>query len=278
MSALLPATVATRYLQPLREGGSLPAVVDTDQGLFVVKFRGAGQGPRALIAELITALIARTLGLPMPEPALVELPSTVGTEERDPEITDLLDASRGVNVGLRYLDGAFNFDPSAAGHLISPELAAQVVWLDAYLTNPDRTPRNPNLMIWDRRPWLIDHGAALYVHHSWERVDDQRTRSPFPLIREHVLLDRAGDLRQADATLSEALTGESLQGILEAIPASLLMDPTSGPTFSSAEAARSRYLSYLRHRLAGPRAFVDEMVRAQEERRRSPPTRLAVRR
>lgn len=278
MSVVLPTTVATRYLQPLREGGSLPAVVETHQGLFVVKFRGAGQGPRALIAELITALVAQTLGLPVPEPALVELPPHVGVEEKDPEIQDLLAASRGVNVGLRYLDGAFNFDPSAAGHLISPEMAAQVVWLDAYLTNPDRTPRNPNLMIWDRRPWLIDHGAALYVHHAWERVDGPRTRSPFPLIREHVLLERAGDLLQADATLSQILTEENLKGILEAIPSSLLLDSTTAPAFPSPEAARSRYLSYLWDRLAAPRAFVGEMVRAQEARRNDPPKRLAVRR
>src|SRR3712207_636442 len=154
-STLFPYTTLFRS-QPLREGGSLPAVVDTDAGgLFVVKFRGAGQGAKALIAELIVGLLARSAGLPIPELALVDVPPPFGRSEPDPEIQDILTGSHGINVGLRYLDGAFNFDGSAARDLITPELAARVVWFDAFLTNPDRTHRNPNILIWARRPWLI---------------------------------------------------------------------------------------------------------------------------
>lgn len=142
----LSSLTARRYVQPLREGGSLPAVVETEDGLFVAKFRGAGQGPRALIAELVVGVVARELGLPVPEPAVIQLPPGVGDDEGDPEIRDLLDRSRGVNMGLRYLDGAFNFDAQAAGDLVSADLAADVVWLDAFVTNPDRTARNPNLI------------------------------------------------------------------------------------------------------------------------------------
>src|SRR5919204_1503955 len=161
----IPRVTATRYVQPLREGGSLPAVVDTEDGLYVVKFRGAGQGPKALVAELIVGLLAERLDRPVPQLALVHLPAAFGGSEPDPEIQDLLRGSHGLNVGLRYLDGAFNFDPAAAGDVITSGFAARVVWLDALVTNPDRTHRNPNLLVWDRRPWLIDHGAALYVHH-----------------------------------------------------------------------------------------------------------------
>jgi len=158
---------AARYVQPLREGGSLPAVVDTDGGgLFVAKFRGAGQGVKALIAEIIAGLLAVELGLPIPELTLIDVPESFGKSEPDPEIQDLLRASHGINFGMRYLDGAFNFDVSAAGELVPPDLAARIVWFDAFLSNPDRTHRNPNLLIWNREPWLIDHGATLYVHHD----------------------------------------------------------------------------------------------------------------
>ena len=191
---MLPTHCATRYVQPLREGGSLPAVVDTDDGgLFVVKFRGAGQGAKVLIAELIVGGIGDGLGLPVPSLALVEISDRFGRTEPDPEIQEILRRSHGINVGLRYLDGAFNFDPLAAGELVDPAVAAQIVWLDAFVTNPDRTARNPNLMVWDRRPWLIDHGAALYAQHDWAAVDEARTRTPFPLIERHVLLDRAAE-------------------------------------------------------------------------------------
>jgi hypothetical protein len=274
----LPTLTALRYLQPLREGGSLPAVVETEDGLWVVKFRGAGQGPRALIAELIVGGIAGVLDLPVPELALVRVPPPFGTDEPDPEIRDLLAASYGVNIGLRYLDGAFNFDLAAAGDLVEPDLAADVVWLDAYLTNPDRTSRNPNLLVWERRPWLIDHGSALYAHHAWASVDAARTRTPFPLIRDHVLLLAAGDLRAADARLAPRLTGERLAAVLAALPDELLMDSHARGLFTSADEARDRYLRYLEERLAAPREFVAEAVRAQEARYAVPFRRLEIRR
>src|SRR5690606_4177437 len=172
-----PRHTAHRYVQPLREGGSLPAIVDTDDGLYVVKFRGAGQGPRALIAELIVGRLAAALGLHTPSLALIDVPPEFGRSEPDPEIQDLLRASHGTNVGLRYLDGAFNFALAAARDVIDSGFAARLVWLDAYVTNPDRTHRNTNLLVHERRPWLIDHGAALYAHHDWAGVDDARTHS-----------------------------------------------------------------------------------------------------
>jgi hypothetical protein len=271
--------IATRYLQPLREGGSLPAVVDTDGGgLFVVKFRGAGQGAKALIAELIVGLLAEALGLPIPDLAVVELADVFGRSEADPEIQDILRGSHGVNVGLRYLDGAFNFDLAAAGDLISGELATRLVWFDALVTNPDRTPRNPNLLVWDRRPWLIDHGGALYAHHNWSAVDEARTRTAFPRIREHVLLDRAGDLTSIDTALAGALTADVVDRVLADVPDELLTDPLSGRDFSSPAAARARYREYLTTRLSPPREFVAEAARARDLLRREPGRRLSARR
>ncbi|HEX8832056.1 MAG TPA: HipA family kinase, partial [Longimicrobium sp.] len=194
---------ATRYLQPLREGGSLPAIVDTeDGGRFVVKFRGAGQGAKVLVAELIVGLLAGELGFAVPELALIEVPPEFGRSEPDPEIQELLQKSHGINVGLRYLDGAFNFDGYAAGDLVDDRFASDLVWLDALVTNPDRTHRNPNLLLWERRPWLIDHGAALYAHYDWKTVDEARTKTPFPLTKQHVLLRRATELEAADERLS----------------------------------------------------------------------------
>jgi HipA-like protein len=270
---------ATRYVQPLREGGSLPAVVDTAAGgLFVVKFRGAGQGPKALIAELVVGQLAQALDLPVPELAIVELSAAFGRTERDPEIQDILRGSQGVNVGLRYLDGAFNFDAAAAGELIAPDFATRLVWLDALVTNPDRTHRNPNLLVWRRRPWLIDHGGALYAHHDWSTVDEARTRTPFPRIRDHVLLDRAGDLGAVDAALAGALTPDVIADVLARVPDELLTDPVGGREFSSASAARARYLEYLRTRLRAPRDFATEAARAQEQARRERPRPLSARR
>ncbi|MGH7481319.1 MAG: HipA family kinase, partial [Longimicrobiales bacterium] len=259
----LPVHTALRYVQPLREGGSLPAVVETDGGLYVVKFRGAGQGPRALIAELIVGLIATELGLPVPDLALVDVVEPFGANEPDPEIRDILLKSRGLNVGLRYLDGAFNFEVGAAGDFISPTFAAEVVWLDAFLTNPDRTPKNPNLLVWDRRPWLIDHGAALYVHHDWRRADVERARAPFSLIAEHVLLRVSGDIEDADRRFAAALGPGVLEATLAAVPGALLMDPFARGDFRSAGDARERYFDYLAARLAAPRPFTDEAVRAR---------------
>lgn len=265
---------AKRYLQPLREGGSLPAVVDTDDGLYVVKFRGAGQGPKALVAELIVGLLAAELGLPVPELALVDLAESFGRSEPDPEIQDLLRASHGLNVGLRYLDGAFNFDLAAAGELVPTGLATDVVWLDAFTTNPDRTHRNPNLLVWNRRAWLIDHGSALYAHHNWEAVDEERARTPFPLVEKHVLLARSADLEAADRRLAPRLTAEVLAAILAAVPGELL----EGDGFASVEAARERYLAYFATRLEAPRAFVATAAEARERVLATPPERLRARR
>jgi hypothetical protein len=276
----LPIFSATRYVQPLREGGSLPAVVDTGHGgLFVVKFRGAGQGAKVLVAELIVGGLALRLQLPTPELAVVELSPRFGRSEPDPEIQELLRKSHGINVGMRYLDGAFNFDPSAAGELISPEMAARIVWLDAFTTNPDRTHRNPNLLVWHRTPWLIDHGAALYAHHDWGAVDDVRTRTPFPLIRSHLLIAGAADLRTADAASVALLTGDAIREVVSTVPDELLLDPESGAgDFTSAEEARDRYVRYLTTRLTEPRAFVDAAVAAQQQLRLEPPLHLKARR
>src|SRR5215210_394666 len=195
--------IGTRYVVPLREGGSLPAVVETVQadevtpgGAFVVKFQGAGQGAKALVAEAIVAGLARALDLPVPRPAIVILEEGFGNAEPDPEIQDILRGSVGENFGLAYLAGALAFDPGA-DRQVDPELAAGIVWLDALTTNVDRTARNTNMLLWQGRLWLIDHGAALYVHHRWEGWES-RIQSPFPQIKDHVLLGLADNLEEAD--------------------------------------------------------------------------------
>lgn len=266
---MLPTYTATRYVVPLREGSSLPAILDTeDGGLFVAKFRGAGQGARALIAEFIVGLLALHVGLPVPDLALIYLDAAFGRTEPDPEIQDILKGSRGLNVGLRYLEGAFTFNAVAVADFVSPERAADVVWFDAYTTNIDRTPRNPNLMFWNRRLWLIDHGAALYFHHNWETVDEARIHTPFAPIKDHVLLPLAGDLEAADARLTARLDDAALRQTLALVPEELLMDAPPGrqPPFASADANREAYFRFLSQRLHGPRAFLDEAVRAQQER------------
>ncbi|HEX6573933.1 MAG TPA: HipA family kinase [Gemmatimonadaceae bacterium] len=275
----LPVHTAIRYVQPLREGGSLPAVVDTrDGGMFVTKFRGAGQGVKALIAEIVVALLARELGLPTPEIAMIEVVDAFGRSEPDPEIQDLLRASRGLNFGARYLDGAFNFDGNVASDFISPELAAKIVWLDAFVTNPDRTHRNPNLMVCGRKPYLIDHGAALYAQHNWASVDEARTRAAFPLIKDHVLLLRANDIRAADAELSPIITQEVIRDIVGAVPDDLLEADAIISDFPTASQARERYVDYLVTRVQSPRAFVDETVTAKERAAQTPPRRVMSRR
>jgi len=275
----LPTYTATRYVQALREGGSLPAVVDThESGLFVAKFRGAGQGVKALIAELIVGMLANQAGLPTPEMALIEIHESFGRSEPDPEIQDLLRASHGTNVGARYLDGAFNFDGNAAADLISSELAARIVWLDAFVSNPDRTHRNPNLMVWRRKPYLIDHGAALYAQHDWPSVDIPRTRAPFQLIENHVLLTKSGDIKAADAELSRLLTEDALTAAVDAVPDSLLAAPAVRADFRTPETARRRYTEYLATRIRSPRAFVTEAIAARDRAGRIPVRRVLSRR
>ena len=266
---MLPVHPAQRYVTPLREGGSLPAVVETPAGLYAVKFRGAGQGARALVAEVVVGRIAQALGLPLPALALVDLDPAFGRAEPDPEIQDVLRASHGLNVGLGFVEGAFPFDPLAAGDLVSPDLAADVVWLDALTTNIDRTAQNPNLLVapGDDGPrlWLIDHGAALYFHHDWASVDGARARTPFPAIRDHVLLPFAGDLEAADVRLAPRLDEATLDAVLADVPDDLLLDAPPGrpAPFETAGAGRRAYLDYFRARLAEPRAWVAEADRAQ---------------
>jgi len=275
----LPRLAADRYVQPLREGGSLPAVVETEGGgLWVVKFRGAGQGVKTLVAELLVGMLAQAAGLPVPELAIVDVDPAFARGERDLEIQELLRKSHGPNVGLRYLDGAFNFEPAAAGEFVDPALAARVVWFDAFVTNPDRTHRNPNLLVWQRRPWLIDHGAALYAHHDWASVNDARARAGFPLVRQHVLLAIAGDIAEADAQMTAMLTPDVVHAMLARIPDELLAGPLASGDFAAADEARARYASYLATRLESPRTFASDAAGAREQAMREPPRRLSARR
>lgn len=248
---------ATRYVTPLREGGSLPAIVEADDdGLYVLKFRGAGQGPKALIAELVAGELARTLGLPVPEIVFVELDAELARTEPDPEIQDLIRASAGLNLALDYLPGSITFDPLVDRQ--DGALASAVVWFDAFVTNVDRTPRNTNLLVWHRRLWLIDHGAALYFHHSWEDYRG-RSRGRFPQIREHVLLPFADALREVDADFSGRVT-PLVAEILRLVPDEWLAD---GSPFASPGEHRAAYAEYLTGRLAPPRDFVREAVDAR---------------
>ena len=210
----LRSVAATRYVTPLREGGSLPAIVEADDdGLYVLKFRGAGQGVKALVAEVIAGELARALGLPVPEIVRIEVDPALGVAEPDPEIQDLITGSTGTNIGLDFLPGSLPYTP-AAGLQPAPETAAEIVWLDALVTNVDRTPRNPNLLVWHERVWLIDHGAALYFHHrDWDPETD--AAKPFPAIADHVLLPCAGSILEADARLAERLTPEVLRAVVE---------------------------------------------------------------
>jgi hypothetical protein len=249
-----PATVcATRYVAPLREGGSLPGLVEADDdGLYVLKFRGAGQGPKALVAELIAAGLARALGLLVPDVALMEVDPVLGRAEPDPEIQDLITASEGVNFGIDFLPGAITFDPSADGDLLHPELAAAIVWFDAFISNVDRTPRNPNLLVWHGRLWLIDHGAALYVHHDPRGLAEGASRS-FGGIADHVLLPFAGSIEAADERLVESLSPDVLSDVVRAVPDAWLGEGES----------RDAYIQYLTRRLAVPRAFAKEAERVR---------------
>jgi hypothetical protein len=183
-----------------------------------------------------------------------------------------------VNFGIRYLDGSFNFEPNAAEEFISSELASRIVWFDAFLTNPDRTHRNPNLLIWNRKPWLIDHGAALYAHHDWQSVDETRTRSPFPLIKDHVLLSGAGEIEDADKWMIEHLTKETIVKAVSEVPDDLIRDKTVAADFSKPAQARRRYVEYLIQRLSEPRAFVTEAIEARRRAKRIKPRRVAARR
>jgi len=208
---------ATRYVTPLREGGSLPAIVEADDdGLYVLKFRGAGQGPLALVAELISGEIGRALGLRVPEIVLVDVDEALGRNEPDQEIRELLLASTGLNLALDYLPGSIMFDP-AAKPVVDPDIASQAVWFDAFITNIDRTARNPNLLWWHRQLYFIDHGASLYFHHDWSDIERKST-APFPMIRDHVLMPWAKRLEQADAAMRPKLNQSLFETILAEVP------------------------------------------------------------
>jgi hypothetical protein len=244
---------ATRYVTPLREGGSLPAIIEADDdGMYVLKFRGAGQGPKALIAELIGGEVARALGLPVPEIVFVDLDPELARTEGDPEIQDLIKASAGLNLALDYLPGSITFDPLVD----KPDsgLASSVVWLDALISNVDRTPRNPNILTWHKKLWLIDHGASLYFHHASSHFVS-RARRPFPQIKDHVLLPFAAQLNEVDEELGSRLSPEVLSRIVDLIPESWLS--TEGVS-AEPSAQRHAYTEYLTSRLQAPREFVKE--------------------
>ncbi len=254
--------IATRYVTALREGGSLPGLVEADDdGLYVVKFRGAGQGPRALVAEWLAGELARAVGLPVPDLAAVEIDPALGDAEPDEEIHDLVRASSGRNLGMDFLPGALTFNPAAptARDAIDPAFAADVVWLDALVTNPDRTAQNPNLLIWHGRPWLIDHGAALYVHHTW-REPDAHARRSFERVADHVLLPYAASIAEADERLSGRIGRALLTDLVEALPEAWLPDDRAA---GDARAQRAAYVRYLMRRLESPRPFVEEADRAR---------------
>ena len=249
---------AARYVTPLREGGSLPAIIEADDdGMYVLKFRGAGQGTKALIAELVAGEIARAAGLLVPELVFVNLDPEIAKTEPDPEIQDLIRASGGLNLGLDYLPGSVMFNPVAD----QPDagLASRIVWFDAYITNVDRTPRNANMLMWHRRLWLIDHGASLYFHHAWTGMD-QRSKDPFPLIKEHILLPFATALETADESMTAAITPKVIEQVLDLVPDEWLNED---PRFKTTAEHRHAYVEYLKRRLDAPRSFVEEAIRAR---------------
>ena len=258
---VLRRVTATRYVTPLREGGSLPAIVEADDaGLYVLKFRGAGQGPKALIAEVLAGELARAMGFRVPELVLTELEPELGRAEPDSEIRLLLKASAGLNLGVDYLPGSITFDP-VAGPAPGPEEASELVCFDGYVMNVDRTAKNPNLLCWHHALWLIDHGAALYFHHGWKDALKAAT-SPFPPIRHHVLLSWASGLSAAEAKLHQRLTPEVLERTVALIPDEWLRADSG---FESAQAQREAYLTWLRARLAASATFVQEAERVRAQ-------------
>lgn len=248
----------TRYVTPLREGGSLPAIAEADDGfLYALKFRGAGQGVKALVAEFIGGEVARALQLKVPELVFAHLDEAFGRTEGDEEIQDLLKASQGWNLALHYLSGSITFDPAVTE--VDPLLASKIVWLDAFLTNMDRTVRNTNMLLWHRELWLIDHGACLYFHHNWESWPVQM-KSSFPLIKDHVLLKSASMLEAADAFCKDLLTEQLLHEIVNRIPMEWLMYEE---VMGDAEAAREVYLRFLIGRLKNSSTFLKTALDAR---------------
>jgi len=258
---MLRTLTVTRYVTPLREGGSLPAIVEAnDDGLYVLKFRGAGQGTKALIAELVAGELARAGALPVHEIVFMELDPVLGRSEPDYEIRSLIKASGGLNLGMDYLPGAIAFNPPDA-RLLDPMLASCIVWFDAYVTNVDRTPRNTNMLFWHRRLMLIDHGASLYFHHN---TGDYRSRSrtPFSPIKEHGLVPRASAPEEVDRLMKERLTPEVIQETTGLIPEHWLVPD---PFFTNPAAHREAYQAYLLDRLANSHLFVEEALHARAQ-------------
>ncbi len=248
----------TRYVTPLREGGSLPAIAEADDGfLYVLKFRGAGQGRKALIAELIGGELARAAGLRMPEQVFAELDVAFGRSEPDEEIQDLLKASVGLNLGLHYLSGAITYDPAVS--TVDTSIASKIVWLDALLLNVDRTPRNPNLLLWHKQLWLIDHGAALYFHHAWQNWEAYVAK-PFVQIKDHVLLPQAAQLAEVDAEMRVLLTPDVVENIVAALPEAWLNQEQEE---ADADAMRRVYVQFLNRRIAQSEVFVHEAQTAR---------------
>jgi hypothetical protein len=253
-----------RYVTPLREGGSMPAIVEADDlGLYVLKFRGAGQGVRALIAEIVAGEMARVLGLPMPEIVRAQLDAQLAQTEPDPEIQDLIRASDGLNVGLDYLSGAVNFDPAV--DVVTADFASRLVWFDALVGNVDRTARNTNLLMWHRQPWLIDHGASLTFHHAWNGVVAQPAKA-FAPIAEHVLLPQATALAQVDAELAARLTPEVVRAVLADVPDCFLNQAAEGQEggpLLTPEGHRQAYVDYFCARLQGRAVWLQGVIDAR---------------
>lgn len=253
----------TRYILPLREGGSLPALAEADDGFrYVVKLRGAGHGTKALVAELVGGLVAKAFKFNVPELVTLSLSELFGITEPDEEVQELLRNSEGTNLGLHFLKGAATFDPSV--NEVDPLTASKIVWLDAFLTNVDRTRLNPNMMIWDSRLWLIDHGASLYFHHSWRDVE-QALADPFPYIRTHVLLPYATEIRKADSLMRQAITPRTLLKIVGLIPDDWLVE--EGVDLTSQE-RRDTYKRFLTGRLADTAPFVEEAEKWHQDLKR----------
>jgi hypothetical protein len=248
---------ASRYVTPLREGGSLPAIVEADDdGLYVLKFRGAGQGPKALIAELVAGEIGRLAGLPIPEIVFMNLPPDLARTEPDAEIQSLIAASAGLNLALDYLPGSITFDPLV--YQPDAQLASAIVWFDAFACNVDRTARNVNMLLWHRKLWLIDHGAALYFHHAWSRGDEPAA-NPFSMIKDHVLLRLASQLEQTDALMRQQLNVDKIAGVIDLIPDSWLSED---PGFGKLQ-QRAAYVEFFAKRLSNSKVFLDEALRAR---------------
>lgn len=252
-------SAVARYIAPLREGGSLPALAEGEDGYkYVVKLRGAGHGTKALISEFIGSLLASATHLRVPQIVLLDLDSDFGRTEGDEEIQELLRNSEGLNLGMHFLSGALTWD--VAVNSTTPEEASAIVWLDAFLTNVDRTFRNTNMLLWQGNLWLIDHGASLYFHHSWKGWE-KAALSPFPYIKDHALLPRASRLREADAIMKQAITPELIEAVVDMVPRDWLekAEPDIDP-----DEQRRVYRAFLLNRLANSQIFVDHAIEARK--------------